>query len=166
VPPSRRFFLRIAGWTAAPLIGALLLISTVESYSPDFSILLMFLFAFIGALVIVLAPFVLVLAMKDRQWLGIMAVLAGLAATALLVVPTWWAGDYIHLATAYLEHSDEFARANGRQVSVSWNSNGFAGSHCDAYLVYDPAGRNGEGSGPGVIHLRLTSRFFTRMDCN
>jgi hypothetical protein len=166
VPPSRQFFLRIAGWTAAPLIGALLLISTVESYSPEFSIPLMFLFAFIGALAIALAPVALVLAIKDRQWLGMGAVLTGLATAALLVAPTWWAGDYIHLATAYLQHSDEFARANGRPVSVAWSSNGFAGSYCDNSLVYDTTGRNGEGSGSGVIHLRLTGRFFVRADCH
>lgn len=164
--PSWRRFLRIAGWTAAPLVAALLLLSTVESYSPDVSLTLMFLFAFFGAVLIVLAPFALFFAIKDRQWLGIKAILTGLAAAALLAVPTWWAGDYVHLATAYLEHADEFAQAKGRQVSVAWNSNGFAGSHCDTYLIYDPAGRKGEGSGPGVIHLHLTRRFFTRMDCN
>ena len=46
--PAGRTLVRSAGFVAAPLVGVLLILSIVGSYSPDLSLLLLFLFAFVG----------------------------------------------------------------------------------------------------------------------
>jgi hypothetical protein len=160
-----RTLVRSAGFVAAPVAGTLLFLSTVGSYSPDLSILLFFLFALLGIIAAAVLLVGLVLALRRRQWLRIVSVLAGLALAAVLAFPAWLAGDYIHFAFVYARNADVFAQAGNRPVAIHWNSNGFAGINCDRYLVYDRSGRGGAGLGQGVVERHLTGRFHIRTFC-
>lgn len=166
MPPSVRVLVRSAGFIAAPIIGALIFLSIVGSYSPDLSLLLVLLFALLGIIALIVLAVVLVLALRARQWPRVWSVLAGLTLAAVLAFPVWLAGDYIHFAIVYAQHADIFARAGNRPLSIPWNSNGFAGINCDRYLVYDPSGRGGAGLGQGVVERRLTGRFHIRTFCS
>jgi lysylphosphatidylglycerol synthetase-like protein (DUF2156 family) len=163
--PAARVFVRTAGFVAAPLVGALLILSIVGSYSPDLSILLFFLFALLGIIAAVVLLVGLILALRRRQWHRIVFVLAGLTLAAVLAFPAWLAGDYIHFAISYARNADTFAKAGNRSVAIPWNSNGFAGINCDRYLIYDPSGRGGAALGQGVVERHLTSRFHIRTFC-
>src|SRR5258707_7327321 len=152
--PAARAFVRSAGFVAAPLVGALLFLSIVGSYSPDLSLLLVLLFVFVLVAVLFVG---LILAVRGRRWRRILSVLAGLTLAAVLAFPAWLAGDYIHFAVSYARSADIFSKAGNRPVAIPWNSNGFAGINCDRYLVYDPSGRDGTGLGRGVVERRLTA---------
>ncbi len=164
--PARRAFVRSVGFVAAPLVGALLFLSILGSYSPDLSLLLLFLFALLGLIAAAVLLVGLILALRRRRWHRIKLVLAGLTLAAVLAFPAWLAGDYVHFGFVYAENAGVFARAGNRPVAIAWNSNGFAGINCDRYLVYDPSGRGGAGLGKGVVERRLTSRFHIRTYCS
>jgi hypothetical protein len=164
--PAGRAFVRSAGFVAAPLVGTLLFLSIVGSYSPDLSLLLFFPFALFGIIAATVLLVGLVLAVRRRQWRRIRFVLAGLTLAAVLAFPAWLAGDYIHFAIVYARNADTFTKAGNRAVSIHWDDNGFAGINCDRYLVYDPSGRGGKGLGPGVVERRLSSRFHIRTYCS
>jgi hypothetical protein len=164
--PSARPFVRSAGFVAAPLVGALLFLSIVGSYSPDLSLLLFFLFAVLGIIAAVVLLVGLVLAARRGQWRRIQFVFAGLTLATVLAFPAWLAGDYIHFANIYARNADLFAKAGNRPVAIHWNENGFAGINCDRYLVYDPSGRDGAELGRGVVERRLSSRFHIRTYCS
>lgn len=163
--PAGRALVRNAGFVAAPLVGAVLFLSIVASYSPDLSILVFFLFALLGIVAAIVLLVDLILALRRRRWHRMVFVLAGLALAAVLAFPAWLAGDYIHFAFVYAQNADTFAKAGNRPVATHWNSNGFAGINCDRYLVYDPSGRGGARLGEGVVERRLTSRFHIRTYC-
>jgi hypothetical protein len=163
---SIRPFVKVMLWTVVPLIGALLFLSVVASYSPDLSIIFILAFALAGIGLIVWLLLGLIGALRRRQWGNIAPVLAGLVLAALLAFPAWLAGDYVHLADNYARNAEAFAKAGHQPVSTPWNSNGWAGINCDRYLVYDRSGRGGKDSGPGVIERHLTSRFHIRTDCS
>jgi hypothetical protein len=164
--PAGRAFIRSVGFVAAPLVGALLFLSILGSYSPDLSLLLLFLFALLGIMAAAVLLVGLILALRRRHWHRIVFVLVGLTVAAVLAFPAWLAGDYIHFAIVYARHADMFAKAGNRPVAIPWNGNGFAGINCDRYLVYDPSGRGGAGLGEGVIERHLTSRFHIRTYCS
>jgi hypothetical protein len=164
--PPARLFIRSAGLVAAPIIGTLLFLSVVGSYSPDLSLLLILLFALLGIIAASVLLVGLILALRRRQWRRILFAFAGLSLAAALAFPAWLAGDYIHFAIVYARRADIFARAGNRPVAIPWNSNGFAGINCDRYLVYDPSGRGGAGLGGGVIERRLTGSFHIRTFCS
>ncbi len=161
--PPGRAFVRSAGLVAAPVVGALLLLSTVGSYSPDLSILLFFLFALLGIIAVLVLLVGLVLAVRRRQWHRIVSVAAGLTLASVLAFPAWLAGDYIHFALVYAQRADIFAKAGPRPVFFYWNSNGFAGINCERYLVRDPSGRS---PAKGVVERRLTGSFYILMNCS
>jgi len=163
--PAGRAFVRGVGFVAAPVVGALLVLSIVGSYSPDLSLLIFFLFALLGIIAALVLLVGLVLALRRRQWHRIKLVLGGLTLAAVLAFPAWLAGDYVHFAFVYAENAGTFTRAGNRPIAIPWNSNGFAGINCDRYLVYDPSGRGGAGLGKGVVERRLTSRFHIRTFC-
>jgi hypothetical protein len=163
--PVGRTLVRSAGFIAAPLVGVLLFLSVVGSYSPDQSLLLAFLFAFLGIIAAAMLLVGLILALRRRQWRRIWFVFAGLGLAAVLAFPAWLAGDYVHFAISYARNAGVFARAGNRPVAIHWNSNGFGGINCDRYLVYDPSGRGGKGLGSGVIERHLTSSFHIRTFC-
>lgn len=163
--PAGRAFVRSAGFVAAPVVGALLVLSIVGSYSPDLSLLLFFLFALLGIIAAVVLLVGLILALRRRQWQRIVRVLAGLTLASVLAFPAWLAGDYVHFALVYTENASAFVNARNRPVAIHWNENGFAGINCDRYLVYDPSGRGGAGLGKGVVERHLTSRFHIRTYC-
>ncbi len=163
--PAGRAFVRSVSFVAAPLVGALLIVSITGSYSPDLSLLLALGFALLGIIAAIVLLVVLILAARRQQWRRIRCVLVGLAVAAVLAFPAWRVGDYVHFAFVYAENAGVFARAGNRPVAIAWNSNGFAGINCDRYLVYDPSGRGGAGLGKGVVERRLTSRFHIRIYC-
>ncbi len=164
--PAGRALVRNAGLVATPVVGALLFLSIVGSYSPDLSLLLAALFALLGIVAAAVLLVGLILALRRRQWQRIVFVLAGLTWAALLAFPAWLAGDYIHFAFVYAQNTDTLAKAGNQPVAIHWNSNGFAGINCDRYLVSDPSGRGGAGLGDGVIERRLTGRFHIRTYCS
>jgi len=162
---SARVLARSAGIVAARITGVVLLLSIIDSYSPDLSLLLLFLFAFVGIIGVAILLFSLILALRKRQWRRVLSVFAGLALAAVLAFPAWLSGDYIHFAIIYAQRADIFAKAGRRPVFFYWNSNGFAGINCDRYLVRDPR-PTGKVSGKGVVERRLTSSFYILTNCS
>ena len=160
--PARRALVRSAGFVAAPLVGLVLILSVVDSYSPDLSLLFLFLFAFVGIIAVAALLVVLILALRRRQWRRIWFIFAGLGLAAALAFPAWLAGDYIHFALVYAQRADIFAKAGPRPVFFYWNSNGFAGINCERYLVRDPSGRSPT---KGVVERRLTGSFYILTNC-
>src|ERR1700761_6040428 len=95
--PAGRTFVRGVGFVAAPVIGALLVLSIVGSYSPDLSLLLFFLFALLGIIAALVLLVGLVLALRRRQWHRIKLVLGGLTLRAGRAFPPGLAADFVHL---------------------------------------------------------------------
>ncbi|MFO1246922.1 MAG: hypothetical protein U1E93_01585 [Alphaproteobacteria bacterium] len=164
---STRAFFRSVGRITMVLLGLIFILSVLSSYVPDGVFFGLILLLLIGGLFLLgFGPVALYAAIKERKWRVLLSLAAALAVTILLTYPVWMMGDYVHLATSYARYRDRFDTAQGAPVSILWSQNGFAGSSCDTFLVYDPSGRGGEGSGPGVITRHLTGHFHIRADCN
>jgi hypothetical protein len=87
--PAGRTLVRSAGFIAAPLVGVPLLLSVVGSYSPDQSLLLAFLFAFLGIIAAAVLLVGLILAARRRQWHRIWFAFSGQGLTSRFHIRTF-----------------------------------------------------------------------------
>jgi hypothetical protein len=145
-----RSFLRRLDWFYFIPLGLVLAVSVLNSFFRSADLLFLLLGALALFIWLCLAATRLLIALWNKSWSHVIAVIASIGLTVLLGRPLLMAGDYVHLAVMYPYYQDEIYYSNGERMIFNWGGGGFAGSTTDYYLVYD---RSGTLQKTGVLQL-------------